>query len=609
MIELAALLVLGIMAQWIAWKVKLPAIFPLIVIGLIMGPISTLINDGEKLIDPLRIFEGNMMYYFVSLSVGIILFEGGLTLKFKEVRNLAGTVRNLLFFDTIIMCLGGAVATHYILGWDWSLAFLFGALIIVTGPTVINPILQAVQPSKKVSAVLKWEGILIDPIGAIVAVIIFEIFFGVHQGVHTEMSTMDVMKAVFTMVSVGALFGLAFGQILAFLLRKDLIPHYLINVFALAMVVLCFAASEVVKPEAGLLAVTVMGMFLANTKAVPNLEKILDFKESITVILISVLFIMLSAHIDMEQIKILQGKSFLVFLIAILILRPIAIFLSDLPPSLTIKEKLFISWIGPKGIVAAAIASLFTLYLNEKETLPFEIAKQAEMLLPLTFFFILGTVVLNGLFSKRVARLLGVTREESNGFLLVGANRISIAIAKYLESIQLPVTLVDANFQKIQNAQNDGLNAIQKNLLAPDVNEQLEYVDAGNMLALTASSDINLFAEKNFAKMYGERQVNRLITENEIKLETLTKPENILFGLDADILKLSQICKRFPTLTEYTLRNAGELGNILANNNDNLIPIFIRSAEKVLTVITIQMEREFAEGDVLVYAGENDFAS
>ena len=180
MLELAAIIVFGIFAQWIAWRMRIPAIFPLIILGLFLGPFSTLFD--KQWIDPENIFAGKTMYYFVSLSVGVILFEGGLTLKFKEVRQIAGVVRNLLILGSVIMLVGGAFAAHYFLNMDYRVGLLFGSLIIVTGPTVIAPILQSVRPNRNVSTVLKWEGIVIDPIGALVAVLVYELLFVATNG-------------------------------------------------------------------------------------------------------------------------------------------------------------------------------------------------------------------------------------------------------------------------------------------------------------------------------------------------------------------------------------------------------------------------------------------
>ena len=247
MLELSAIIVFGILAQWIAWKMRIPAIFPLILLGLILGPLSILFMDTQW-ISPENIFAGKTMYYFVSLSVGVILFEGGLTLKFKEVVKTAGVVRNLLMFGTIIMLLGGALCAHYFLGMDYRVGLLFGSLIIVTGPTVIAPILQSVRPNKKVSTILKWEGIVIDPIGALVAVLVYELLFVSTMGAEGHMHDMGLtqmaLQTFLLTLCVGTFFGLFSGWALNTLLRKNLLPHFLINVVSLAFVIFAFAGAD-----------------------------------------------------------------------------------------------------------------------------------------------------------------------------------------------------------------------------------------------------------------------------------------------------------------------------------------------------------------------------
>ena len=271
MLELAAIIVLGIFAQWIAWRMRIPAIFPLIIIGLFVGPLSILFLENQW-INPENIFAGKTMYYFVSLSVGVILFEGGLTLKFKEVRKIAGVVRNLLIIGSVIMLVGGALAAHYILEMDYRVGLLFGSLIIVTGPTVIAPILQSVRPNRNVSTILKWEGILIDPIGALVAVLVFEFISAGEGHEFTQVALAEFGKIVL----FGFTFGFTFAHALGFCIKKNIIPHYLLNVFTLATVLGVFVLADLFAHESGLLAVVVMGMVLGNIN-LPNIKELLYF--------------------------------------------------------------------------------------------------------------------------------------------------------------------------------------------------------------------------------------------------------------------------------------------------------------------------------------------
>ncbi|MGC6470917.1 MAG: cation:proton antiporter [Flavobacteriales bacterium] len=603
MLELAAIIVFGILAQWIAWKMKIPAIFPLILLGLFMGPLSTLFLE-EQWINPENIFAGNTMYYFVALSVGIILFEGGLTLKFKEVRQLAGVVRNLLIFGPIVMGLGGAVVAHYFLDMDYRVGLLFGSLIIVTGPTVIAPILRSVRPKKNISTILQWEGIVIDPIGALVAVLVYELFFVSTMGVggdHSMGLTQLALKTFFLTVCVGSFFGLFSGWALHTLLKKNLIPHFLINVLSLGFVIFAFTGADTLQPESGLLSVTVMGILLANIKT-PNIDKILDFKESLTVILISVLFIILSSNISMDQLRLLEKSSIYIFLAVVFLLRPLVVWLSSWKSELNWKEKAFIAWIGPKGIVAAAVASLFSLYLmSDKISLPPTLRQDVELLVPLTFMIILGTVTLNGLSAKLVAKALGLVKKASNRVLIVGANEGSVSIANYLEKNNISTTLYDLSKENVRLAKAAKLNVVEANILSED--NDLDLDDAGHMLALTSSNDVNIFSCRKLKNTIGDDNVYRLITVNEIKLDTLARPTNILFSKDSDYIKLIELVRKYPEVKEIEITSSKQIQGILNNKNEEAIPILIRRKNSI-HFITLNKEFQYQEGDVLAYIGD-----
>ena len=363
MIEIATILVLGFLAQWLAWLIKMPSVLPLIIIGLVVGPLSIFyMPGGEKLIDGDRLFQEELLFDVVGISVGLILFEGGLTLKLGEVKNLATTVVLIIIVGALITLLFNAFSTYMIMGLNFETALLFSSLIVVTGPTVINPILRNVQPSKNIFTILKWEGILIDPFGAILAVLIYKYltnysdytnfagFFFTHIG-------LDIL--------IGLLVGCSFGFILWFILKKNWIPDYLCNTVLLGFIVLNYATADTIREESGLISVTLLGMILANTK-LERLNSILNFKQDITIILISVLFILLSSRINIEDLSILLDiKVVLLFIAITFIVRPLSVFISTSFSKISFKEKLFISFISPRGIVAVGVASIFALDLEK----------------------------------------------------------------------------------------------------------------------------------------------------------------------------------------------------------------------------------------------------
>lgn len=605
MVELAGIIVLGIAAQWIAWRTKVPAILPLILIGLLVGPISTLLTeDGMKLIQPIfdqetneGLFPNQSLFYFVSLAIGIILFEGGLTLKRKEIQGVGPAILKLISIGSFITFIGAGLAAHFIMNLNWSIAFLFGSLIIVTGPTVIAPILQNVPLNRNVSTVLKWEGILIDPIGALTAVLVYEFI------ISGEGSFEFTSHAIFQFIQI-VLIGLALGSIagyaLYYLIKKDLIPHYLLNVFTLALVLLVFVFSDLLAYESGLLTVVVMGMVLGNLD-VPRLKDILSFKESLSILLISILFILLAANISMEDLRLLlRWECLLLFVVVVFVLRPLGVFLSTIGDgNLSGKEKIFISWVGPRGIVAAGISSLFGIRLVGE-------VNDAQYLAPLVFMMVLGTVLLNATTAKAFAKLLGVIQDTSSGILFIGANKAARVIAKYLYDNNRHVVLIDNSMANVQAAQREGLEAIQANVFTDTLSEQMELIDMGYLIAMTSSSEVNNYAVRKFSKLFGERGTFRLITASEMKLDRAALPEKGIFSYTDDFINIIEATRDDPTVHELELSSPEQLKQVLKlmTNNKQQVPIFLQDTEDMNHIIPRDLdELKVLEGSRLVYLG------
>ncbi|MCG8326667.1 MAG: cation:proton antiporter [Chitinophagales bacterium] len=609
MLELAGIIILGIFAQWLAWRIKVPAILPLILIGLAVGPLSTYYTeDGSKLIDPIvgndlgeGMFLDKYLFAFVSLAIGIILFEGGLTLKRKEIAGVGPAIVKLITIGPIVTFIGGGLAAHYLLGLNWAIAFLFGALVIVTGPTVIAPILQNIPLNRNVSTVLKWEGILIDPIGALVAVLVFEFIRSAEGGVAF---TSHALISFFRIILIGLASGAIAASALYRLLKAELIPHYLLNVFTLATVLAVFTFSDMLAHESGLLAVVIMGMILGNMD-VPRIKEILSFKESLSVLLISILFIILAAMIDVKDIEIILGdwNSLWLFLFVVFILRPLGVFLSSNKASLNFREKLFISWVGPRGIVAAGIASLFGLTLTN-ETPPVE---QAEYLTPLVFMIVLGTVLINATTARLVARLLKVTLEASEGILIVGANGAARIIGQYLKDNDRHVVLVDNNAGSIQKAQDDGLEAFLVNIYTEDLAEQFELLDMGYMIAMTSSVDVNQYVMRRYQKIFGENGAFRLITPDELKTNTTDLPPQGIFSLHDDFLNLNEIARDYPQIHEIEIKTVATLKHLIQHiaKQNNSAPLFVKTNSGPIEIIPHDLSSlKVEEGFKLVYLGE-----
>ncbi len=615
MLEMAAIIVLGITAQWIAWKIKVPAILPLLLIGLAVGPFSSYWTGEEgKWLEPMfqestgkGLFPGNTLFYFVSLAIGIILFEGGLTLKRKEIRGVGPVIGKLITLGSLVTFVGAGVAAHFIIGLSWQISLLFAGLIIVTGPTVIAPILQNIPLSRKVSAVLKWEGILIDPIGALVAVLVFQYIISVHgvdhgHGAHggEDAFTTEALRKFATLVLIGLSLGFLAAHALAFMLRKKLIPHYLLNVFSLAMVMGVFVLSDVLEHESGLLTVVVMGMVLGNMD-LPQIKEILFFKESLSVLLISILFILLAANINMEDLQLLMDiRTIILFLVVILVLRPLGVFLSTHGSELKLKEKIFISWVGPRGIVAAGIASLFGLRLSQGD----HPVAGAEYIVPLVFLIVLGTVLLNATTARLFARLLGVTLPKSNGVLIVGANYAGRVIGKYLADNDRHVVLIDSNQGYINLAKEAELEAFSANVYTDDLDDKFDLLDMGYLFAMTSSSEVNEFVCGKFKKNIGENGTFKLISSQELK--SGTRSSRFLSQQD-DYLNLNNIARDYPNMHEVTIENLGHYDHILStlSNETYSAPFFLKNPDDSLVIIPESRDGLNMQGKhKLVYLGK-----
>ena len=603
MLELAGIVILGILAQWVAWKFKIPAILPLILIGLLVGPIAAefLTQDGSKWIEPIwngtkGLFPGDGLYYFVSLAISIILFEGGLTLKRDEIKNVGPSITKLITIGSAITFFGAGVLTHYLFNLSWELSFLFSGLIIVTGPTVITPILRNVPLKKDVSAVLKWEGILIDPIGALVAVLVFEFISVGGGGGFTKTALTEFGKILL----FGTSFGFTFAHALAFIINKKLVPHYLLNVVSLSAVLLVFVESEVFAHESGLLAVVVMGMVLGNGK-LKNIKELLYFKESLSILLISILFILLAANIDIKDLMLLYNwKTAVLFAVVVFVIRPIAVFVSTYKSKLKTNEKLFISWVGPRGIVAAGIASLFGSKLLK------EGVEGAEYITPLVFMIVLGTVLLNATTARVFAKIVGVFLKSSNGILIVGASPASRLIALYLKQNGRRVVLIDSNPNHISKAEEMELEAIEASVYDDDLSENIELNDIGYLMSLTGSSVINEYALSKFTKNFGEHGAFRLISSEEMRSPN-NSPEFGLFSHSDDFINLSEVVRDFPEFNEIEVDSKEDyLTKIkIINSEISSIPVFVKNNEEVIQIITSQSEKMNVEaGNILMYLGK-----
>lgn len=500
---LASVLALGTSAQWLAWRLQLPAIVLLLAFGFSLG----LVADPED-------YVGEAVLPMVSLAVGVILFEGGLSLQLREVRETSGVVLRLVTVGLLVTWLGGAVAARLLLGFSWSMATLVGALLTVSGPTVILPLLRQVRPERRVGSVIKWEGIVNDPIGAVLAALVFEVVRSLAAGGEASAEGGGVFAMVAGSLATTLVVGLTLGAVTAAaliaLLSRFLVPDYLQNPVILAIVILVFAVSNALSPESGLVTVTVLGVLLANQERV-TVKHIVEFKENLRVLLISVLFIVLSSRVSISWQQLGEiGWGGLLFVAAmILLVRPAAAGLATLGSELRRNERLLLSWIHPRGIVAAAVASLFAIELQELalEMQQTELAREADRMVLVTFLVIVGTVTVYGLSLGPLAKRLGLAGDEPQGVLFAGATPMVRDVAAALKSEGFDVLLVDTNPQNIAAARMAGLPVSYASIGSEFIREEVDLGEVGRLMAMTPNDEVNSLAATEFAEMFGSANV------------------------------------------------------------------------------------------------------
>lgn len=480
---------LSISCQYLAYRLKIPAILPLLLIGLLAGP-------ATGWLQPDALF-GDLLFPFVSLSVAIILFEGALTLNFSELEKHGKIVSNLCSIGVLVTWLTISPVAYWLFDLPWSLAFLFGALVTVTGPTVIMPMLRSVRPTANVSKILRWEGILIDPVGALLAVLVFE-FIVVQQDALTH-----TLITFAQTLAVGLGTGALFGWLLALVLKKHWLPHYLRNTAVLTLVLGAFEVANVMAMESGLLTVTIMGVWLANTKNL-DVDDILEFKETLSVLLISGLFIILAARIDAQALLQVAMAAPVLMLVLIFVSRPLGVWLSARNSDLNNKEKLLLSWIAPRGIVAAAVSALFALKLAEQGF------ADASKVVSLVFIVIVVTVVLQSLLSSHLARWLGVQQPAADGYLFFGANAFARMLAAEMQRHGITIKLADPNWEAVSQARMQNAACYFGNPCSEKAERDLDLTGLGHLLILSPYTQLNPFVSQYFEYEFGADKVQGL---------------------------------------------------------------------------------------------------
>jgi NhaP-type Na+/H+ or K+/H+ antiporter len=487
--------VAGVCAQWAGWRFRIPAIIPLLIIGALAGPVLGLVKPEAIL--------GRAMRPAIGMVVAIIVFEGGLNLNFRELRSAGSGVIRLVFLALPLNWLFGALAGHFIGHLSWTVAILFGSILVVTGPTVIMPLLRQAKLEPRAAAFLKWEGIVNDPLGACLTLLLLGYLVLLRQegGDFAALSGLTLRAAVGVVIDAALGVGLPFG--LRYIFHRDLAPEYLKTPMLLAGALAVYAAGEAIQPETGLVGATLFGMVLANID-VTGLQELRRFKESLTVFLVSGLFILLTANIDPAVLRHLSWPILLTAAAILVLVRPLAIWLATVGAKMTWKERLLVGWIGPRGVVAAAVAGLAGAQLSATGY------RDGALILPMVFTVIALTVVLHGLTLGPLARRLGLASGDPPGLLIVGASSWTTGLAEILRDLGVPVLIADPNWQALRPARKLGLQSLRIEILSAVGEEVLDLRGLDYLLAATSDDAYNALVCSRFAPDLGRERVHQL---------------------------------------------------------------------------------------------------
>jgi NhaP-type Na+/H+ or K+/H+ antiporter len=604
LLDITVVVLLGIGAQWMAWRFQLPSILLLLVVGFLAGPVT-------GVLDP-QALQGDWLFAFVSLSIGIILFEGGLSLRLSELREVGSAVRNLITIGVLITWGIGAAAAHYILGFNVELAVLIGAILTVTGPTVVVPLLRHVRPKGRVGTIAKWEGITIDPVGAILAVLTLETLLLLNDpreaGASASTAAEHVAVGLGLEIFVALGVSVAATMLLVFILRRRMVPDFLRNSVTLMVVVVAFVVSNVLQHESGLLTTTLMGIALANQPYV-SVQRIIEFKENLQVLLIGSLFVLLSARLELSALNYID-TSVLVFLaILVVLVRPLAVLVSTLGTQLEWEEKAFLSWLAPRGIVAAAVASLFAYQL--RPVYP----EAIDGMVPVVFAIIVGTVAVYGLTAAPLAQWLNLAEPNPDGLLFVGAAPWVRTVAQRVQELGFPVSLIDNNANHVERAREEGLDARQANALSETVLDEVDLSGVGRLLLTIPNDEVASLAALHFSEVFDSTDIYQLASGPDSRGgEDNMMPEHLrgrpLFGEATHYQSLEAHLERGDTVKVLRLADgfSGEeqqeyyTYDDLATQYDDhtIIPLFILATDDSLEVVSEMSQFSLRPEDRLV---------
>ncbi|MCB0881693.1 MAG: sodium:proton antiporter [Thermoleophilia bacterium] len=519
---LGLVIALAVGCQWLAWALRIPSLLLLLLTGFAVG-------QWQSADD---VLGRDMVFAAATLAVGVILFEGSLTLRFRELRGIGGPVVRLCSAVPLIAW-GLLTGAAYAVGIDGRLAALVGAILVVTGPTVINPILRQMRPTRRVSSLLRWEGIVVDPVGAILAVLVAQAIIAQGEGDTAAVIAASLARTL----AVSLALSVPVGLLLAWVVRRHWVPDYLQGVLFLGVALGCQVASNAAASESGLLTVTVLGIVLAN---VPGLElrHVREFKEHLQVLLVGVLFIVLAGRVGLDQVRDVAPQALGLVALAVVLVRPVSVFLGLHGTAATRRERTLLAFMAPRGIVAASVTSIFALEfqhaadvlaqraagaadpgraaeLERQASSLASLGDDAQRLVPIVFILIVCTVAVYGLGVGRLAERLGLATTSPQGVLFAGAAPWVVQAAEQLDALDVPTVVVSDRAQDVSRARMKGLSAVKTNIVSEFAVEDLELAGIGTFIAATDVDSTNSIAAREFVHILGRSNAWQLRRDDD----------------------------------------------------------------------------------------------
>ena len=587
-VVIVAIVALGVGAQWLAWRTRLPAIVLLAGAGLLAGPVFGVLDPNAEF--------GNALQPLVSLCVAIILFEGGLNLDFRDLKVAATGVRRLVYAGVPLAWSLSTLAAHFVGGLSWPVSVVFGAIMVVTGPTVIIPMLRQAHLNKRTASYLKWEGIVNDPIGALLAVFAFQFF--IYAG--EESGVAAVASGLGWALLSGVLFGGLGGWLTGHAFRRGLVPEYLKSPVMFGLVLLVYVLSNQLQHEAGLLAVTFMGIVVGNMH-LPGIHDLKRFKEYITVLLVSVVFILLTAALDPEVLRNIDWRGAALVAAILFVARPLAIMLATLGAGMDMRDRMLLGWIAPRGIVAAATAGVMGPGLAAAGY------EGADALLPLVFAVIFATVVFHGLSISWLVKRMGLASTERNSILIVGASPWSIELAVKLKDMGHSVLMADDSWHNLRPARLAGVRVFYGEILSEFAEESVEIGHIGTVLAATSNDAYNALVCTSMAPEIGRPRVFQLPmgASQEDDPRKMARPlrGQLAFSSEAVFERLWRLHVRGWKFYRTRLSDSYSYSDFLGDCPADTLEVLVVKADGTIMLRPAQNAPEPATGDTILYYG------